>query len=94
MICLLWELLDIDLAPEFQSPHLQVQAEAVDESFSILMIVELLIHREGSDIRVIQGVWRLRAGDSAIALVKLEAHSPGNGLLGFVDECVKGFSKR
>ena len=73
--------------------HLRRQAEQGDEAVRPGLIVHFL-RIEGGDLRIIQAVGAGHARADDVALVELELHGAGDGLLGLFAEGAHGLAQR
>ena len=69
------------------------QAEQVDETGSICLIV-ILILTEGSGLLIVQGIRRGDAGVDHVALVELQLDVAGDGLLEAVSKGIQRLTQR
>ena len=76
-----------------EGPHLERQAEEVDEAFGIGLVI-YVVFAEGDEFFVVQGVRRRRTSADDVALIEFQCNLAGNGLLRFIDESRQGFAER
>ena len=76
-----------------EGPHLERQAEEVDEAFRIGLVV-YVVFAESDKFFIVQGVRRRRTSADDVALIEFQCDLAGNGLLRFIDESRQGFAKR
>ena len=82
-----------DLALEQLSAGSDGQAEQVDETGAVLLVVDVVLV-EGGDLFAVEGEGRGDAGVDDVALVQLQANSTGDVLLGLGLPCLRAVSLR